>query len=967
MTSDAIIRIKIDANTGEARVIKRELDGIGKAGDRVESSSRRASDSVRGLGTAFKGLIAAIGIQQIIRVADQFTLLEARVKNSTRSLQEFEKSFKSLRDISAQTGASFQSAVEVFQRISFVREEINATAEEMVAFTGNVQKLGVVSGASTTELNAGLTQLAQGLSSGILRAEELNSILENTPSIAVSIADEFGVTTGQLRNLVLEGEVLSKDVFAAILNQTKDINSQFDQFPETVDRAFNNLVLQLQSSVSEMDELTGGTKILIEGIGIAGDVLEALVGLLQGFGNSLKAFFTLVIAGILDAFNQATRALEGTINLAIKGINLIKKEDIDLVSISSNIDRSSLAQTALQEARSEIQAAGQGFERAFESVSSIFTRQESVRRERVETRELSKNYAEIAENIKSADKETKETEKSTEKLADTVDKKLGGSVNDLTIEIERDFARAFKDAFTASENGFDRFIDGMKATFQNFIAEVAFQASKPIALNILGVATGGAVAGASSPALAALGGGASGGGGGLGGLLSGVGNLASGVSGFSPFLSDIGFGLGNAIGGGQTFLSAGFGNAGFGALGSLGANLLGLGGGVGGFAGGALGSIAGGGLGASAGTILGLAGGPVGAALGGFLGTALGGLFGGGGGRSTLGIGFSQNDQGRLTPLPVRTNNADPADAKKFQDALLDSLNKIADLTGGRFIASPSVQSTVGEGTFVGRNRVGGAGDFKGAVRGFLSRSDTFKIDDAQINQIFQDELSSGKSIEKVVESVVAARQIIDLINSFEDEATSGPKPLEQVLSGLNAQFENLKTKALELGLPVEKLAEAFEKQKSSIVQGALRPLQDFLDAQALSGSSTLSPVERLSLARSQFDETLSSIKGGDLSGINQITGQASQLLNLGREVFASGEGFGSLESFVRQSISGIAGDLGAPGGLNDSITREITLSNARQTSILEQVNAELQLLREENRKLRKSMERVGNAVVQGA
>ena len=55
---------------------------------------------------------------------------------------------------------------------------------------------------------------------------------------------------------------------------------------------------------------------------IAGNVLEAFVGLVQGFGNTIKAFFTVVIAGIIDAFNTATRYLEGAINLTIKGIVL---------------------------------------------------------------------------------------------------------------------------------------------------------------------------------------------------------------------------------------------------------------------------------------------------------------------------------------------------------------------------------------------------------------------------------------------------------------------------------------------------------------------------------------------------------------------------------------------------------------------------------------------------------------------
>ena len=86
--------------------------------------------------------------------------------------------------------------------------------------------------------------------------------------------------------------------------------------------------------------------------------------------------------------------------------------------------------------------------------------------------------------------------------------------------------------------------------------------------------------------------------------------------------------------------------------------------------------------------------------------------------------------------------------------------------------------------------------------------------------------------------------------------------------------------------------------------------------------------------------------------------------MNVGRDVFASSEGFSSLESFVRQSIAGVATDLG--GSLDDNIARDIVVSNAEQTSLMQQMVVELRQLREENVRLRKANERFGNAVISG-
>lgn len=71
-------------------------------------------------------------------------------------------------------------------------------------------------------------QFSQAMSSGTLRGEELNSILEQMLPLAEAIATGLGITTGQLRKLGEQGMLTSKNVMAAILSQKEAINSQFD-------------------------------------------------------------------------------------------------------------------------------------------------------------------------------------------------------------------------------------------------------------------------------------------------------------------------------------------------------------------------------------------------------------------------------------------------------------------------------------------------------------------------------------------------------------------------------------------------------------------------------------------------------------------------------------------------------------------------------------------------------------------
>lgn len=298
----------------------------------VEKQTRRTSGVVS---TGFASMVRAaaplVSIYSAIKaanMADEFTKIEGRLQNATRSTEEFNQAFEGLKDIAKTTGADLNASIDVFQRISFVRDEINASTSEMLQFTDTVSKLGIVSGASTGALNAGLTQLGQSLSSQIVRAEEFNSIMENIPAVGQAIADELGVTTGQLRQLVLEGELLSKDVFQAILNQTEETNQKFEKMPETIDRAFSRLKINFGEAVSQINKMTGATQALVAALNATSNTLNRILG--RG-GNS--KFDKLLERGIPNnLFNQDYSSTSASvINNADRSVAAYKKQIRDML------------------------------------------------------------------------------------------------------------------------------------------------------------------------------------------------------------------------------------------------------------------------------------------------------------------------------------------------------------------------------------------------------------------------------------------------------------------------------------------------------------------------------------------------------------------------------------------------------------------------------------------------------------
>ena len=488
MTTDANIVIGIEGRIDGGRRIKRTLDDVADSGDKATNSTKRLSREMKAtsrtanlLANSLKFFAVGAIASGLTKMTDDFTLLEARIKNSTHNLKEFNEAMQALRKSSAETGAEFGASVEIFQRLSFVRNEIKATVSEMTTFTDNVQKLGVMSGASTQGLNAGLRQLGQALSSEIVRAEEFNSIMENIPAVGRAIADELGVTTGEMRQLVINGKLLSSDVFAAILNQTDQVNEQFNTFPKTIGRALNEFYLKLQLSAGEINKVIGGTQLVIKGFQIAGTVLEALTGLIKGFGNSIKAFFDFVIAGIIDAFNMAARQVERLTNSVIDAINKIKPgEALKHVKFSSDISRKALATAAADAARKEIEAAKKGFESAFEKSAELFTGKQTrqIKVQKKATREISQNYKDIVKSLKKA------KEPAASLKQEVLEMKSGtehfkNSVTDLDRSIQT-FGESASDAFTKFITGAMTAREAVASIMRAFASQMAQKASSSL-------------------------------------------------------------------------------------------------------------------------------------------------------------------------------------------------------------------------------------------------------------------------------------------------------------------------------------------------------------------------------------------------------------------------------------------------------------------------------------------------------
>ncbi|HBG3522797.1 TPA: tape measure protein, partial [Clostridioides difficile] len=130
---------------------------------------------------------------------------------------------------------------QIVSRIGMNAGKAFSSTKEIVGFAEQLNKKFVIAGASTEEMNSALLQLTQGLSSGVLRGEELNAVFESAPNIIKSIADYLDVDIGKIRGMASEGMLTADIVKNSLLAASAETNAQFEKMPLTIGQIFTSI------------------------------------------------------------------------------------------------------------------------------------------------------------------------------------------------------------------------------------------------------------------------------------------------------------------------------------------------------------------------------------------------------------------------------------------------------------------------------------------------------------------------------------------------------------------------------------------------------------------------------------------------------------------------------------------------------------------------------------------------------
>lgn len=428
--------IKLSSDSAEFRNdMKRITSDVKKMGNRVNRESNRIKYAFNKIRRAAQVVASAFifvaGIKQLSRLVtgmaqaeDSVKLLQARFNQFARTGDSFTRVYK----LSKELGVSLDETANGMTRLLVATKSMGTAQPILEDVYKNIVILGRAGGTSAEEMKGAMRQLSQGLASGRLQGEELRSVLENLPLVAMEIADQMGIGIGQIRQYAKDGKITGEVVVEAM----REIGIAMEDLPQTWSMQTENLRTEWTLFLADLSKA-------VDEAGLLKSLTEAVkwvrLTLLGGFGGVPTEIVRSRREDQADKVQRLRRSLEelgqNPDNLVIPPAQMYGAQGVydPYSQVRAVADAYKEAKDRLAEYNKELK------ERAT---------QEDFAAKAAAGREAAKNFAEEARILKTiplidADDRIraawKRINENFENIADTVKNKLGGAFKQFTDKV----------------------------------------------------------------------------------------------------------------------------------------------------------------------------------------------------------------------------------------------------------------------------------------------------------------------------------------------------------------------------------------------------------------------------------------------------------------------------------------------------------------------------------------------------
>lgn len=332
------------------RVAKKAEQALGKSVSNSLDSVRNKAQKVFGVeipglmnaakaGAAFAG--AAIGIEaagralkdmavSAVKTTDQLTQLRARIDLINDGSQSTAEIMDKVYSAANRSRGSFLDMADSVAKLNLLAKDAFISNDEAIYFVEQLNKQFKIAGAGVQETTSAMYQLTQAMAAGKLQGDEFRSIMENAPMLAQSIAQEMGLSVGQLKEMSSQGLITADIIKNALFASAEETNAKFAEIPMTFQdigtKLQNDLIAAFQPVMEELGNMTSSDAFmsvlneLAFSFKIVAAAAQVSIAIIKGAFSGLGVVIT-TIKNIVSSFVQLFVTSMPLITAAIIGVS----------------------------------------------------------------------------------------------------------------------------------------------------------------------------------------------------------------------------------------------------------------------------------------------------------------------------------------------------------------------------------------------------------------------------------------------------------------------------------------------------------------------------------------------------------------------------------------------------------------------------------------------------------------------
>lgn len=335
--------------------ISSELDKISAKAQKVFGQDLQSAMNKVGKGVQIAAAATGIGVAATAvkdlavgaaNLSDQMAQIRSRINLINDGSQTTVEIMDKIYAASQRSRGGYLEMADSVAKLNMLAKDAFSSNDEAIFFVEQLNKQFKISGASVEEATSAMYQLTQAMASGKLQGDEFRSIMENAPMLAQSIAQEMGMSVGQLKELSSQGLITADIIKNALYGSAEETNQKFAEIPMTfadIGQSIQNQFIQAFTPVLEqLASITSSGEFMaaFEGVGIAirgvAAVAQVSIGVIVATFNSMKVVVSTV-GNIIKSFATLIVTTMPVVAAAIVGVTAAFIAQRAIVAANSTI------------------------------------------------------------------------------------------------------------------------------------------------------------------------------------------------------------------------------------------------------------------------------------------------------------------------------------------------------------------------------------------------------------------------------------------------------------------------------------------------------------------------------------------------------------------------------------------------------------------------------------------------------